>query len=170
MLYTANVMSTNKIEKIELDETSIIRRSAVIDAERASAIRDLLNSNTFAPISQKIKNTGPYHVKIGLENRQLILRIKDSKKTHLLPFSFSLTPYRSIIKDYFIICESYQTAFGNGQTVSLETIDMARRALHNEGAQILQKRFARDIEIDFETARSLFTLICILHLGGKNRW
>lgn len=159
-------MSLNTIEKIELDESSIVKRSAVINAERANAIRDLLKENSFNIITHD--TSGPYHIKISVTNHQLVLHIKNAEKEALPPFQFSLSPYRSLIKDYFIICESYQKAFGNTQ--QLETIDMARRALHNEGAETLLKRLACEIKIDFETARCLFTLICVLHIGGGNRW
>lgn len=156
------------IEMIELDDRSIVQRSPDIEAERAAAIRDLLRSNDFRIPGD---DNGPYYLRIGLDaQRQLALGIRDRHKNDLPGIVVSMKPFRRLIKDYFLICESYTKAFRAGDAGRLETIDMARRGVHDEGAQILRTRIEAQVEMDLETARCLFTLICILHIGVNVPW
>ncbi len=160
--------NAHSIEMIELDEGTIIQRHPDIEAERASAIRDLLQSNSFRV---RGLDGGPYYLKIGIdEQRQLVLALRDRNKQDLPPLTLSIKPFRRLIKDYFMICESYHKTFRNGDKTRLETIDMARRGLHNEGADILLARCDGQLDMDHETARCLFTLICILHIGVVMPW
>lgn len=160
--------SPHMIEMLELDEHSIIQRSPDIEAERAAAIRDLLHSNNFRILGDM---NGPYYLRIGLDaQRQLAIGIRDRHKQSLPDMTVSLKPVRRLIKDYFMICESYTKAFRAGDTARLETIDMARRGLHDEGAEILRTRLEHQVEMDLQTARCLFTLICILHIGVTVPW
>lgn len=155
------------IQKIELDETRFVRRSPVIEQERAIAVRDLLEQNNF-----KIPGNdhGPYYVRIGVDGHRLHLRVRDCLRNELPDIALSLSPYRRLIKDYFLICESYQMAYATGDRTRLETIDMARRGLHDEGANILRERINAHAEVDHTTARCLFTLICVLQVGNVQPW
>lgn len=155
------------IHKIELDEKLILRRNAVVEAERAAAIRDLLDRNNFAVPNN---SHGPYYVRIGIDGHRLHLRVRDCLRTELPEIALSLSPFRRLIKDYFLICESYQTAYASGDKQRLETVDMARRSLHDEGADILRERLNGKVETDHDTARCLFTLICVLHIGSVQPW
>ena len=155
------------IQKIELDEPRMIRRNPLVDAERATAIRDLIEKNNFIIPGN---DHGPYYVRVGIEGHRMHLRVRDCLRTELPDIALSLSPFRRLIKDYFLICESYQLAYGSGDRTRLETIDMARRGLHNEGADILRERLAGHAEMDHDTARCLFTLICVLHIGSVQPW
>lgn len=155
------------ILKIELDEKSFVRRSALVEAERAAAIRDLLEQNAFRVDGN---NHGPYYVRVGLDGHYLHLRVRDCLRNELPDISLSLSAFRRLIKDYFMICESYQMAYASGDRTRLETIDMARRGLHDEGATILRERLSGKAEMDHRTARCIFTLICVLHIGKVQLW
>jgi len=154
------------IHKIELDEKTIIRRAPIVEAERASAIRAILEKNTFRLVDN---DRGPYYVRIGTDGNKLHLRIRDCMRSELPDIALSLSPFRKLIKDYFIICESYRSIMG-GDRQKLETIDMARRGIHNEGAEILRERLQDVADMDFNTARAIFTLICVLQIGTQQMW
>lgn len=157
----------NYIHKIELDEKLVLRRAGMVEAERAAAIRDILEKNSFQIPDN---NHGPYYVRIGIDGHRLHLRIRDCLRNELPNITLSLMPFRRLIKDYFLICESYQLAHVAGDPARLETIDMARRSLHNEGAGILRERIADRALLDHDTARALFTLLCVLHIGSVQPW
>jgi uncharacterized protein (UPF0262 family) len=150
---------------IELDEASLASNSRNVDHERQVAIYDLLENNHFQPVGH---NGGPYKLRLSIVERRLVWDITDFSDppsqvaTHLL----SLTPLRKIVKDYFLICESYFEAIKSSSPRHIEAIDMGRRGLHNEGSEILRKRLKDKIEVDFDTARRLFTLVCVLHWKG----
>jgi uncharacterized protein (UPF0262 family) len=152
-----------RITAITLDEHTVVRRNADIEHERATAIADLLESNSFAPASGR---RGPFNVHLAIEENRLNLEIRSaadgSSETVVLP----LAPFRRIVKDYFIICESYYEAVRGGRLGQVEAIDMGRRGLHDEGSTLLMERLADKVAIDHDTARRLFTLICVLHLRG----
>jgi uncharacterized protein (UPF0262 family) len=157
--------STNqwRIAGITLDEHSVVRRNPDIEHERAVAIFDLLEENHFAPASGC---GGPFHLHLAIEENKLsiIVRsaIKESSETILLP----LAPFRGIVRDYFMVCESYYEAIRRSNLAQIEAIDVGRRSLHNEGSTLLMERLADRVAIDHDTARRLFTLICVLHLRG----
>ena len=152
-----------RIVKIHLDEKSVVRRNADIEHERAVAIFDLLEENSFAPVAPRV---GPFHLRIGLEESRLILDLRGTDETPLDRLALPLQPFRAIIRDYFLICESYYKAIRTATPSRIEAIDMGRRALHNEGSEILRERLAEKVEMDLDTARRLFTLICVLHIRG----
>ncbi|MBV9687283.1 MAG: UPF0262 family protein [Alphaproteobacteria bacterium] len=153
----------SRIAGITLDEHSVVRRSPDIEHERAVAIFDLLEENRFAPVSG---GAGPYQLHLSIAENRLNIEIRSeangSNETIVLP----LAPFRGIVRDYFMICESYYEAIRRSSLVQIEAIDMGRRSLHNEGSTLLMERLADKVEIDLDTARRLFTLICVLHLRG----
>ena len=152
-----------RIVKIALDERSVVRRNADIEHERAVAIFDLLEENSFAPAGDL---AGPFHLNLGLKENRLILEIRSTAEEPLDRVALPLTPFRGIIKDYFLICESYYQAIRTASPSRIEAIDMGRRGLHNEGSELLRERLADKVAIDLDTARRLFTLICVLHIRG----
>ncbi|MDT6940083.1 UPF0262 family protein [Brucella pseudogrignonensis] len=159
---TAGVPNARLID-IELDE-SIGRSTPDVEHERAVAIFDLVEENTFYPVGDDVG--GPYKLKLSLMESRLIFSIMrendDTVATHIL----SLTPLRRVVRDYFMVCESYYEAIRSASPSKIEAIDMGRRGLHNEGSQVLQTRLNGKIEVDFTTARRLFTLVCVLHWRG----
>ena len=155
------------IHKIELDEKLFIRRNSLVEEERASAIRDIIACNSFR---LKSDARGPYYVRVGIDGHRLHLRVRDCLREELPDITLTLSPFRKLVKDYFMICESYQAAYASGDRTRLETIDMARRGLHDEGAILLRERLDTMAAIDHSTARALFTLICVLHIGAVQPW
>lgn len=150
-----------KIVEIFLDERSVVSRSAQIDHERKVAIYDLLEENHFQPVGDF---PGPYHLHLSIAENRLIFEVRDTDDNELAHFTQPLSPLRSIVKDYFLVCDSYFKAIKVSSPSQIEAIDMGRRGLHNEGAEILQQRLAEKVDIDIDTARRLFTLICVLHI------
>ncbi|TMJ56435.1 MAG: UPF0262 family protein [Alphaproteobacteria bacterium] len=154
-----------RIAEITLDERTVIRRSRAIEDERTAAITDLLKDNRFTPLSGL---TGPYHLHLAVEENRLIMEIRPlnnlgadgSNESIVLP----LAPFRRIVKDYFLVCESYYEAIRDKSLTQVEAIDVGRRSLHDEGSELLAERLAGRVAIDHDTARRLFTLICVLHL------
>jgi uncharacterized protein (UPF0262 family) len=153
----------NRIAQITLDEHTVRRRSADIEHERATAISDLLEDNTFAPVSGA---KGPFHLHLGIEENRLALDIRDRADKPVERVVMALAPFRSIVKDYFLVCESYYNAVHGVSPGHIEAIDMGRRALHDEGSELLKERLAERVSVDFNTARRLFTLLCVLHIRG----
>ena len=150
-----------RIVQITLDENTVIRRSPDIEHERRIAIYDLLEANSFQPVGEF---EGPYNVLMGMEENRLVLNIRNSDDEPLTRVLVPLMPFRRIIKDYFTICESYFQAIQSAQPSKIEAIDMGRRGLHNDGSDLLRERLDGKIIVDNETARRLFTLICILQI------
>ena len=150
-----------RIAGITLDERTVVRRSAAIEHERAIAITDLLKENRFALESGRC---GPFHVHLAVEENRLLMEIRTqadgTSETIVLP----LAPFRRIVKDYFLVCESYYDAIRGKRLAQVEAIDVGRRSLHDEGSALLTERLAGKVAIDHDTARRLFTLICVLHL------
>jgi len=157
-------MSESRLVNITLDERTLVRRSAEVEHERAVAIFDLLEENHFAP---EIAEAGPYSLHLRLEENRLVFDIRDesdSRTMHVV--GVVLNPFRRIVKDYFTVCESYYSAIKTASPSKIEAIDMGRRGLHNEGAAVLRDRLNGQIDIDEDTARRLFTLLCVLHIRG----
>jgi uncharacterized protein (UPF0262 family) len=152
-----------KLVDIVLDE-SIGRSTPDVEHERAVAIFDLIEENSFAPVNDA--EGGPYKLKLALAEQRLVFAISRESGDDVVTHILSLTPFRRIIKDYYMICESYYDAIRSSTPSQIEAIDMGRRGLHNEGSQTLLDRLAGKIEIDFGTARRLFTLVCVLHWRG----
>ena len=155
--------STRRLVKITLDEGSIGRSSQDIEHERAVAIYDLIEDNSFAPADH---DGGPYALHLSITENRLVFDIRQQDGTPLMAHLLSLTPFRKIVKDYFMICDSYYKAIRTATPNQIEAIDMGRRGLHNEGSELLKERLKEKIEVDFDTARRLFTLICVLHWKG----
>lgn len=148
---------------INLDERLIVRRSPEVEHERAVAIFDLLEDNEFALVGH---DGGPYELHLSIEDNRLVLNIRDEGDARLREVRLPLSPFRSTIRDYFTICETYYEAIKTASPSRIETIDMGRRGLHDEGAEMLREHLASNIVIDINTARRLFTLICVLHIRG----
>ena len=148
---------------VELDET-IGRSTPDVEHERAVAIFDLIEENSFSPVNDD--GSGPYRLKLSLAESRLVFAISREDGADVVTHILSLTPFRRIVKDYYLICESYYDAIRSSTPSHIEAIDMGRRGLHNEGSQTLMDRLAGKIEIDFDTARRLFTLVCVLHWRG----
>jgi uncharacterized protein (UPF0262 family) len=155
--------SEQRITNIMLDERTVVRRNADIEHERAVAIFDLLEENSFAPAAGY---PGPFHLHLGIEENRLILDVRRENGDPLERITLPLTPFRGIVKDYFLICESYFNAIRRSTPSQIEAIDMGRRGLHNEGSEMLRERLADKVAIDLNTARRLFTLVCVLHIRG----
>ncbi len=154
---------TSRLVDVELDE-SIGRSTPDIEHERAVAIFDLIEENSFQPVNDDAG--GPYKLKLSLADARLVLAVSREDGSAVVTHILSLTPFRRIVKDYFMICESYYEAIRSATPSQIEAIDMGRRGLHNEGSQTLLDRLAGKIDIDFDTARRVFTLICVLHWRG----
>ena len=152
-----------RIAKITLDEQTVVRRNADIEHERAVAIFDLLEENSFVPVAGY---DGPFHLDLGIEDSRLVLDIRGTDEVSRERIVLSLAPFRGIVKDYFLICESYFAAIKRASTMQIEAIDMGRRGLHNEGSELLRERLADKVVLDLNTARRLFTLVCVLHIRG----
>jgi len=152
-----------RIAKVALDERTVVRRSPEVEHERAVAIFDLIEENYFSPVGD---NGGPYSLYLGIEENRLVIDIRTEADEPLGKVILALTPFRRIVKDYFQICESYYQAIKAATPSQIEAIDMGRRGLHNEGSDLLRERLAGKIELDNNTARRLFTLICVLHIRG----
>jgi len=154
---------TSRLVDVELDET-IGRSTPDIEHERAVAIFDLIDENSFQPVGDEAG--GPYRLKLSLIDARLVFAVSREDGAQVVTHILSLTPFRRIVKDYYLICESYYEAIRSSTPSQIEAIDMGRRGLHNEGSQTLLDRLAGKIEIDFATARRVFTLICVLHWRG----
>lgn len=152
------------IYKLELDDRHFKKRPSEVERERSVAIRDLLRRNVFMPRDRAANDTALYSVKLSIKDYRLIIAIKDQNGQELRPITLPVKPFRRLIRDYFMICESFLEACQTGQQSRVEALDMARRGLHDEGAQILRDRLAADLTIDKQTARRLFTLLCVLHV------
>ena len=148
---------------VELDE-SIGRSTPDVEHERAVAIFDLIEENSFSPVGDDAG--GPYKLKLSLAESRLVFAISREDDAAVVTHILSLTPFRRIVKDYYLICESFYDAIRSSTPSHIEAIDMGRRGLHNEGSQTLLERLSGKIDIDFDTARRLFTLVCVLHWRG----
>ncbi len=155
----------HRLIDVALDEKTIIWRSADVEQERRVAIFDLLEGNSFRPLSAYPDDyAGPYRILMRVEEGRLAIDIKADDDRPLETVVLALSPFRRIVRDYFAICDSYYKAIRNATPSQIETVDMARRGIHNQAAELLQERLADKIEVDFDTARRLFTLICVLHI------
>jgi uncharacterized protein (UPF0262 family) len=155
--------SIRRLVAVTLDESSIGRSGPDIEHERAVAIYDLLEENLFAPVGHE---GGPYALHLAITENRLVFDIRLADDTPVMAHLLSLTPLRRIVKDYFMICESYYQAIRTATPTQIEAIDMGRRGLHNEGSELLKERLKEKVEVDFDTARRLFTLVCVLHWKG----
>ena len=155
----------NRIVAVTLDEESIGRSGPDIEHERAIAIYDLIEQNLFAPEGA---GDGPFTLHLAITGNRLMFDIRREDGTPVVAHLLSLTPFRRIVKDYFMICDSYYQAIRTATPDKIEAIDMGRRGIHDEGSRTLQERLNGKVRIDFETSRRLFTLICVLHWKGQD--
>ena len=157
-----------RISHIELDDRNLPPPTPEIEQERKVAIYDLLEDNSFAlPAREdRVVPDGPYRMQLSIRDKRLVFDIETEAEEKAAEFHLSLGPFRQVVKDYFQICESYFNAVKTLPPSQIETIDMARRGIHNEGSRVLQERLEGKAEVDTDTARRLFTLICVLHFGG----
>jgi uncharacterized protein (UPF0262 family) len=153
----------HRISAIALDEKSVLSRTPAIEQEREVAISDLLEGNRFKP---KGSAAGPYRLALSVKENRLVFDIARESGVRVARILLSLTPFRGIVRDYFLVCDSYYKAIRTAPPSQIESLDMGRRAVHNEGTELLIERLGSKVETDFETARRLFTLICVLHLKG----
>ncbi len=153
----------DRLAEIVLDESSIARGSATIDHEREVAIYDLIDQNMFVVDG---RDDGPYALKLSLADDRLVMTITSPTIDGEVRIVMSMTSLRRLIKDYFIVCSSYYDAIRNAPPSTIQSIDMGRRALHDEGSRILIDRLKDKVQIDHDTARRVFTLICALHWKG----
>ncbi|MEE9313112.1 MAG: UPF0262 family protein [Rhizobiaceae bacterium] len=157
----------SKLIDVVLDETTIGRANADVEHERAVAIFDLIEENFFWPVGHEADGANAeYKLSLGVVEQRLVFDVSDANDNKVATHILSLTPFRKIVKEYYLICESYYDAIRSATPSHIEAIDMARRGLHNDGSETLKDRLAGKIEIDFDTARRLFTLICVLHWRG----
>jgi uncharacterized protein (UPF0262 family) len=154
---------SHRLVAVTLDENSIGRSGPDIEHERAVAIYDLLEENSFAPVGHA---RGPFKLNLSITCNRLMFDIRNANDAPVMAHLLSLSPLRRIVKDYFMICDSYYEAIRTATPDRIEAIDMGRRALHDEGSQLLMERLKNKVTVDFETARRLFTLICVLHWKG----
>ena len=157
-----------KIIHIELDDSALPPPTPEIEQERKVAMFDLLEDNSFVLPTRDGKEApaGPYRLGLSIRQKRLVFEIATEKNEAAGEFHLSLGPFRQVVKDYFLICESYFDAVKTAAPSQIETIDMARRGIHDEGARILQERLEGKADVDYDTSRRLFTLICVLHFGG----
>lgn len=158
------VSDQSRLVEVTLDEGSIGRNSTEVEHEREVAIFDLLERNTFA--LEGHENGGPYRLHLSLADNRLVFTVGDTNRNPIVHVMLSLSPFRRLVKDYFLMCESYYQAIKTAPPSRIEAIDMGRRGLHDEGSQLLIERLKGKIQIDKATARRLFTLICALHWKG----
>jgi uncharacterized protein (UPF0262 family) len=155
-------MSTARtIADIRIDEASLSAANADAEHERRVAIFDLLEANSFDVLGGP---DGPYALHLSVQDQKLVMDVKALDGSDVRVFVLSLSPFRRVIRDYFMICESYHQAIRNATPSQIEAIDMGRRGLHNEGSDLLEQRLEGKVKLDFDTSRRLFTLICALHV------
>jgi uncharacterized protein (UPF0262 family) len=152
-----------RLVKVSLDDASMAAASRDAEHERAVAIYDLIEENSFAPLGH---DGGPYCLALQVVENRLVFDIRTEGDEPVIAHHLSLSPFRRLVKDYFLVCESYYQAIRTATPSHIEAIDMGRRALHNEGSELLRERLKDKIAMDFDTARRLFTLLTVLHWKG----
>jgi len=154
---------TSRIQNIFLDERTVVNRTPQVEHERKVAIFDLLEDNSFALANGP---AGPYVLHLSIEENRLAFDVRDVNDKPLKRFMLALSPFRSIVREYLMVCDSYYTAIKTASPSQIEAIDMGRRGLHNDGSEVLEERLKHKVELDHTTARRLFTLVCVLHIKG----
>lgn len=162
----AGAMSNNRLINVEIDSVSLAANGPDAEHERRVAVFDLLEKNSFTLMGHE--PGGPYNLLLAAREGKLIFDIRNEDGEEVYAYLFSLMPFRGVIRDYFMICESYHAAIRGSTPMQIEAIDMARRGIHNEGSDLLRERLQDKIEIDIDTSRRLFTLICALHSEIKS--
>lgn len=155
-------MSEHRLVSVEIDDETLAASGPDAEHERRVAIFDLIEANSFEVIDQ---DQGPYALHLSMQERKLVFDIRTEAGAAVHAFLLSMNPFRGVIRDYFMICESYYEAIRNSTPHQIEAIDMARRGIHNEGSELVEQRLEGKVKVDFDTSRRLFTLICALHAG-----
>ena len=161
---TTSAAAKHRLVSVELDEASIGRSNPDVEHERQVAIYDLLEQNIFAPDGHE--EEGPFALHLSITGNRLVFDIRRQDGTPVVAHLFSLSPLRRIVTDYYLICDSYYQAIRTATPDKIEAIDMGRRGIHNEGSRILMERLKGKVKVDLDTARRLFTLLCVLHWKG----
>lgn len=156
-------VSRSRLYEINLDQATIARKNPNVEHEREVAIYDILESNEFKLVG---RDDGPYRLRLSIADDRLVLTIGNEVAADLDTYQLSLQPFKKIVKDYFLICDSYYEAIRTAPPSKIQAIDIGRRAIHDEGSKLLVERLDGKIDLDFDTARRLFTLICALHWKG----
>lgn len=158
----------SRLVQIDIDDSALAPPTPEIEQERRVAVFDLLEDNSFVVPERegRAASEGPYRLHLAIRERRLVFDVQTESEEPVAEFHLALGPFRQVVKDYFQICESYFDAVKKLPPGQIEAIDMARRGIHNEGARVLQERLQGKAEVDKDTARRLFTLICVLHFGG----
>jgi len=156
------------ISHIEIDDSNLPPPTPEIEQERKVAMFDLLEENSFSLPAREGRAVpeGPYRLNLSIRDKRLVFDLATEDDAPAAEFHLSLGPFRQVVKDYFQICASYFDAVKNMPPSQIETIDMARRGIHDEGSRVLRERLTGKADVDKDTARRLFTLICVLHFGG----
>jgi uncharacterized protein (UPF0262 family) len=155
--------NSKRIAAVTLDKASLGRAGLDVEYERAVAIDDLIEDNSFAPVGH---DGGPYALYLRMADNRLVFDIRLSDDTPVVIHLLSLSPFKRVVKDYFLVCDSYYQAVRSATPERIEALDMGRRGLHDEGSRLLQERIKHRVIVDFNTARRLFTLVCALHWKG----
>lgn len=159
----SNQNTVGRLIHVELDERTVVRRSPEVEHERAIAIYDLIDDNSFSPVDA---TETEFRLYLGIEENRLRFDIRDKDDAQIGRVLLPIAPFRRVVREYFQICESYYDAIKRLTPSQIEAIDMGRRGLHNDGSTMLMERLADKVEMDFSTARRLFTLMCVLHIRG----
>jgi uncharacterized protein (UPF0262 family) len=159
----AHTADRKRVVAVTIDKESIGRAGLDVEYERAVAIDDLIEENSFAPVDH---DGGPYALHLRMADNRLVFDIRLADETPVVMHLLSLNPFKRVVKDYFLVCDSYYTAIKTATPDRIEALDMGRRALHDEGSSLLQERIKHRVAVDFNTARRLFTLVCALHWKG----
>ena len=155
--------STGRLVAVELDDAAMRRSTPFIDRERSAAMRDLLADNVFTPVGRRGEE---FHLRLSVADRRLVFDIRDDHDRPLVTHILSMSPLRYVMRDYYVVCDAYYAAVGSTSPAQFEAIDMGRRGLHNEGAELLRDRLKGKIDLDNATARCLFTLVAALYWKG----
>ncbi len=155
-------MAENRLIAVEIDDETLAAAGPDAEHERRVAIFDLIEENSF---QLEDYDLGPYVLNLSMQEKKLVFDVRTEAAEAVHVFLLSMSPFRGLIKDYFMICESYYEAIRNSTPHQIEAIDMARRGIHNEGSELLAERLEGKVKVDFDTSRRLFTLICALHTG-----
>jgi len=159
----ATSANSKRVVAVTLDKKSLGRAGLDVEYERAVAIDDLIEDNSFAPVDHE---GGPYALHLRMADNRLVFDIRLADDTPIVMHLLSLNPFKRVVKDYFLVCDSYYEAIRSATPERIEALDMGRRALHDEGSKLLQERIRHRIVVDFNTARRLFTLVCALYWKG----
>ena len=154
--------SPTQLHRVELDNENLTGLSPVMEADREQAVTDLMSGSHFVPLTSG-QSTGPYVLYLSIRDGRLVFDVRDRQDAPLTAIGLALGPFRRLVKDYQLLVDSHMKAVEEGREARIQAIDMGRRGLHNEGAELMRQRLSGKIDIDFDTARRLFTLVCVLH-------